>query len=361
MSDDSNDDDKEFEASQHKLDEARKKGDFPRSVDLNTASAYAGLLVAGVSIGAASLMKIGSDLAGLLGNSDTLSQSVFSSSGAPMMGGMMLNLGVGLVPWFAIPALFVILSIMVQRGFVFAPTKLEPKLSRISPISQAKNKFGRSGLFEFAKSFVKLVIYSTVLFMFLAGRLPDIMGAMALSSGQVIATLLQLCLSLMFIVLVIAFCLGAIDYTWQRAEHLRKNRMSHKEIMDETKNAEGDQHLKQERRQRALSIAQNQMMGDVPKADVVVVNPTHYAVALKWSRRPGEAPVCIAKGVDDIALAIREVAKKADVPIHSDPTTARSLFATVRIGDQITPEFYQAVAAAIRFAEAMRMKAKARI
>jgi len=358
MSEDNTDDDKQYEASQHKLDEARRKGDFARSNDLNTAGAYAGLLIAGLSVGATSLMNIGTDLSGMIGHSDTLSATLFAATGAPMMVGLMRDLGIGIVPWFAIPAVCVILVLITQRGFVFAPSKLEPKASRISPISQAKNKFGRSGLFEFAKSTSKLILYSTVLFIFLMKRLPDIMGAMALSPGQVTATLLQLCVSLMFIVLIIATALGVIDYTWQRAEHLRKNRMSRKELTDENKNAEGDPAMKQQRRQKGIAIAMNQMLGDVPEADVIIVNPTHYAVALKWDRTGGGAPECVAKGVDLVATRIREVAQENAVPIHSDPPTARALHATVEIGAQIPRDHFKAVAAAIRFADRIRTVAK---
>ncbi len=358
MSDDSSDDDKQYEASQHKLDEARKKGDFPRSTDLNTAAAYAGILVVGLTVGATSLVSMGSNLSALLGRSDTLSTTVFASSGAPMMGGLMRDLGVGLAPWFAIPAVVVILSIIVQRGFVFAPTKLEPKLSRISPISQAKNKFGRSGLFEFAKSFAKLILYCTVLFLFLANRLPEIMSTMALSPGQVIAALLRLCISLMSIVLVIALALGVVDYTWQRAEHLRKNRMSRKEMTDEMKNSDGDPAMKQQRRQKGISIAMNQMLGAVPDADVIIVNPTHYAIALKWDRLGGRPPECIAKGVDLVATRIREKGQENAIPIHSDPPTARALFATVEIGDPVPHDHFRAVAAAIRFADRIRKAAR---
>lgn len=358
MSEDSNDDDKQYEASQHKLDEARKKGDFPRSTDLNTSAAYAGLLMTGLTIGTYSLIEIGNLLAGLLGHSTELSLSIFGASGAPMAGNLMRNLGFALSPWFAIPAVLVIISIIVQRGFVFAPSKLEFKASRISPISQAKNKFGRNGLFEFAKSAAKLLLYSTVLFIFLAGRMEEIVGALALSSGQVIATLLQLCIAMMSIVLVISFALGIVDYTWQRAEHLRKNRMSRKELTDEAKNSEGDPAMKQQRRQRGVEIAMNQMMADVPDADVIIVNPTHYAVALKWNRAGGGAPECVAKGVDLVAAQIREVAQENGVPIHSDPPTARALFATVEIGQQITRDHYKAVAAAIRFADKIKQAAR---
>ena len=357
MSESDNDDDKQYEASQHKLNEARKKGDFPRSTDLNTAAAYAGILIVGVSIGAASLMAIGASLAGLLGRSDTLSANVFMADGRPMMGGIMRDVGIGLSPWFGIPALMVILSLILQRGFVFAPSKLELKLSRISPISQAKNKFGRSGLFEFAKSFCKLILYCTVLFLFLAGRMSEILATMAFSPGQVTATLLRLCISLMSIVLIIALLLGIVDYAWQQAEHLRKNRMSRKEMVDENKNSEGDPAMKQQRRQKGVAIAMNQMLGDVPDADVIVVNPTHYAVALKWDRVGGGAPECIAKGVDNVAGQIREIAQENAVPIHSDPPTARALYATVEIGEQIPKDHYKAVAAAIRFADRIRKAA----
>jgi flagellar biosynthetic protein FlhB len=126
------------------------------------------------------------------------------------------------------------------------------------------------------------------------------------------------------------------------------------------KEAEGDPHLKQHRRMRAQELAMNQMMADVPGADVVIVNPTHYAVALAWDRGPGSAPVCVAKGRDQVAARIRETARQAGVPVHADPPTARALFATVEIGAQIAPEHYRPVAAAIRFAEAMRRKARQR-
>lgn len=358
MSDQDTDDDKQYEASQHKLTEARKKGDFPRSTDLNTAAAYAGLLVAGVSVGAVSLIETGAILAGTLARADEVSAQVFASSGAPFMGGVARDLSLWLAPWFAIPAVAVILSLILQKGFVFAPSKLELKLSRISPVAQAKNKFGRTGLFEFAKSFAKLVLYSTVLFLFVLGRLPEIMGAMAVSSGQVIALLLQLCMALMGIVLIIALSLGVVDYAWQRAEHLRKNRMSRKELTDETKNSEGDPALKQQRRQKGMAIAMNQMLTDVPDADVIVVNPTHYAVALKWDRTGGGAPECVAKGVDLVAARIRECAQENGVPIHSDPPTARALHATVEIGQHIPPDHYKAVAAAIRFADKVRKLAR---
>ena len=128
--------------------------------------------------------------------------------------------------------------------------------------------------------------------------------------------------------------------------------------MDELKESEGDPMMKQQRREKAVSIATNQMLRDVPEAAVVIVNPTHFAVALKWDPSAPHAPICVAKGVDLVAARIREIAQENAVPIHSDPPTARALHATVEIGEEIRPDHYAAVAAAIRFADMLRAKAR---
>lgn len=349
---------KSFEPTQKKLDDARKRGEFPKSTDLDTAASYGGLLLAAMAAGTASISQIGTALSNMLDQADTLSEVWFNDGAAPMSAGLLATIALPVLIWFVIPAAGSILSVIAQRAFVVAPEKLQPKLNRISPLSNAKNKFGRSGLFEFAKSFVKLTIFSLLLGLFLLWRLPEIVVTAQLEPIMGLGVLAQLGIEFLTIVLVIAAAIGAIDLLWQRQEHIRKNRMTRKEMTDETKQTEGDPHLKQQRRQRGYDIAMNKMLADVPEADVVVVNPTHYAVALKWSRAPGAAPECVAKGVDEIAARIREVASENGVPIHRDPPTARALFASVEIGQEISPEHYQAVAAAIRFAETMRDRAR---
>jgi flagellar biosynthetic protein FlhB len=134
---------------------------------------------------------------------------------------------------------------------------------------------------------------------------------------------------------------------------MAKNRMTRQEVLDEMKQSEGDPQLKARRRQKAQEIALNQMLQDVPDATVIVVNPTHYAVALKWSPMDPSPPVCLAKGVDHAAARIREAAAQADIPIFSDPPTARALHATVEVGEAIDREHFAAVAAAVRFARAL--------
>lgn len=352
---------KSHEPTQKKLDDARSKGEIPKSTDLTTAAVYGGLLLAVIALGGSSVAAIGSAMSILLDQADTLSTQWFQDGAAPLTAGLLGTLSLPLLGWFGVPAIAALLATIAQRAFVVAPEKLKPKLNRLSILSNAKNKFGRSGLFEFAKSFFKLSVFSAVLGLFLYLRLPEIIATASLAPAIGLRVLSDLAIDFLAIVLAIAVSVGAVDFLWQHHEHLRKNRMSRKELTDETKQSEGDPHLKQQRRQRGYDIAMNRMLADVPEADVIVVNPQHYAVALKWSRAPGTAPVCVAKGVDEIAARIREVAVEAAVPVHRDPPTARAIFATVEVGHEILPEQYQAVAAAIRFAETLRARARGRL
>ena len=354
------DDDKQFDPSQKKLDDAREKGEFPKSTDLTTAAAYAGLLLVCVSVGPASLIGTGSVLEVLLDQADEMAALTLSGSPQPVLAGLVLAVAAKMAPWFGLPAAFALLSIAAQRAFVIAPSRIAPKLSKISPLQGAKNKFGRQGFFEFIKSFAKLMLYGAVLGVYLVTQRDRMVAAMSLSPGMITVELGRMVVTLLLLVLAIAGTLGVVDLLWQRAEHMRRHRMSRKEMMDEMKESEGDPAMKQMRRQKAVEIAMNQMLADVPKASVVIVNPTHYAVALSWAGTAGSAPVCVAKGVDEIAARIREVATDNGVPIHADPPTARALHATVEIGHEIAPDQYQAVATAIRFAQTMRAKAKGR-
>lgn len=360
MSANSDDTDKTHEPTQHKLDEARKKGELARSADLTSAVAYLGVLLAGLAAGAASVQRVSDAMMVLLDRPSELSALFFGGRAAAPVGGLLAAIGLGLLVWFALPAAGALLGVLAQRAFVVAPSKLACKASRINPVANARNKYGPSGLFEFAKSALKLVIYSVSLGIFLSTRLSDMAGSMH-AGPQAIATLMaRMLVDFMVLVCIIALAIGAIDYLWQRHDHMRRNRMSHQEVRDEHKKHEGDPHMKQERRTRATRIASQQMMSDVPQADVVVVNPTHFAVALKWSRAPGSAPECVAKGVDHMALAIRDLAIEHGVPVRHDPPTARALHATTEVGQQIAPEHYRAVAAAIRFAETLRRRAGSR-
>ncbi len=351
---------KSHEASQQKIDKSRKKGDIARAPDVSAAAAYLGLYIAFAFIGLRGAADGAGVLAQVFANADTLSGQLLAPGGSMLAASLFGQSVKVLIPIFLLPFLAALLISLAQRVFVVAPDKIIPKLNRISPIGGLKNKFGVKGLVEFLKTVIKMILVSTGAYLYLRSIEDEILGVARAEPTEVVILMGRILAAMVLMVTAIAIMIALADFMWQKYQYLQKLRMTHKEVKDESKESEGDPHMKSQRRGRAHEIATNQMLHDVPRADVVVVNPTHYAVALEWARKPGTAPVVIAKGVDDVARRIREVASDSGVPIHSDPPTARALHATVEIGHEIDPDHYRAIAAAIRFAAEMRAKAKER-
>lgn len=352
--------DKPFDATPRKLEQAREQGEIVRSADLNTAVVYGGFLLFGALLAPWLFDTLGRLTEVSLDHASDLAALMTAPGGAGVAFGVTWPAVLPGLALLVAPALLLVLALVAQRGIVFSPDKLAPKLSRISPIENAKQKFGAEGLFQFAKSAVKLVLVSVILALYLWARADPVLNAIHLTPGQIIGSLTRLTLEFVAVFFALSLVIGVVDWAWEWRRLLFRNRMSYQELRDETKASEGDPYLKQERRQRGQLIATNRMMTDVPRADVVVVNPTHYAVALAWQRGRGQVPVCVAKGTDAVAARIREVAAENGVPVFSDPPTARALFAALEVGDPITPDLFRAVAAAIRFADAIRARAKRR-
>ena len=185
---------KSHEPTQQKLQKAREKGDVARSGDLSVAAAYGGFLLAAFAVGETSLRGTGALLITLFDQADEMAALVFEGGPAPVSGGVALHLTGAIAPWFAIPAIAVLASVVAQRALVFAPDRIRPKISRISPVANAKNKFGRHGFFEFGKSFLKLLLYSTCLSIFLRARLPDLLQTVETGPRACAALLVQSCL-----------------------------------------------------------------------------------------------------------------------------------------------------------------------
>jgi flagellar biosynthetic protein FlhB len=351
---------KSFEPTQRRIDQAREKGDVPRSTDLNAAAAYLGLLGVIVASGGGMGTDLVEALAPFLGSADRLEGRLLAPGGLAVAGHLVGGAVWAIAPLFLVPAALVLASLLAQQAIVASSDKIMPKASRVNPIEVAKNKFGPTGLMEWLKSAVKMLLVSGAVWFWLIARIPDLVGLAASDARGLPRHLGDVMVSLLTVILLIAGSIAALDYLWQRYDHLRKLKMSYEELKKDSKETEGDPYLKQARRRRAEELATNRMLQDVPKADVVIVNPEHYAVALKWSRAKGAAPICVAKGVDAVAQAIRVRAMEAGVPIHRDPPTARAIHASVEIGREILEDHYRAVAAAIRYAEDMRKRARER-
>ncbi|MEM7056331.1 MAG: flagellar type III secretion system protein FlhB [Pseudomonadota bacterium] len=344
---------KTHEATPQKLERARKKGEIARSMDVQTFAAYLGFISAIFLAGAWSASRVGETLMTFLARPQELADLHLSAS-SDIFADISLRVIGAVSPILAAPAVLIVLLLISQKAIILAPEKLQPKLSRISPVSNAKQKYGPHGLMEFAKSAVKLTAVAGVLAIAVLAELDRLPSYVRLQPGFIPELLSRQFWNIATGVLILAFSIAVLDFLWQRHSHLKKMRMTHQEVKDETKQSEGDPHMRASRRDRAREIASNRMLHDVPNADVVIVNPTHFAVALKWSRLPNTVPVCIAKGEDELARRIRLRAEQAEVPIHQDAPTARSVFAMVEVGHPIEPDHYKAVAAAIVFADKLR-------
>ena len=362
MSEEQDKSQKSHQPTEQKLQELRKKGEIPRSSELNAAVALTSLTLLSLFFGSAAIALVGENLRGFFWLWEGFESIDHLFERARDLRALTFDttLPVAGIVFFA--GGMVLIGLIAQRAVVFAPEKVKPKLSRISILKTAKSKFGAPGMFEFAKSFAKLVVYSGTLSLLMYGHRDEILGSLWGSAGQISGLMMRLTLEMLAISSGIALTLGALDFLWQRQHFLNSHMMSRQDIKDEVKRSEGDPEQKAERQRRAKEVAQNRMMRDVPLADVVVVNPTHYSVALKWDRESkGAAPVCVAKGVDHLASRIREIALENGIPIFSDPPSARAMHASVEVGDEIEFEHYEAVAAAIRYADVLRRKTKARI
>ncbi|WP_134682419.1 flagellar type III secretion system protein FlhB [Paracoccus ravus] len=349
-------DDKQFEPSPQKLRRAREEGHIPRSTELTAALTFLGLWGAYALSSAAMIPRWQAMAARALGGEpmpETGRDWIFDiAHGLGIHASAMVLLFVGLT---ALPVIF---GLIVQRSVVFIPKKLFPDGGRINPLRNAKQKFGKEGLISFTISLIKastVIAGGVFLYRWLAWWIITSDRAIG---AQWIDGMNFVTLWMIYLALCTGVVFAGIDVLWKRFAYMRQQMMSRQELLDENKENEGDPQFKAVRRQKSVDIVLSSMLANVAKADVVIVNPTHYAIALEWKRGSGRAPVCLAKGVDEIAARIREQATEHRVPIWSDPTCARALHASVAIGEEIQAEHFAPVAAAIRFAESIRRKVR---
>ena len=341
--------DKSFDATPERLRKARKQGDLATSPEVTTAAASAGVLFGLMMVGAGILPAIDA-LAGVFERPEEAASAFLRGEGTGLSGA-----GARLILPLVLPgAALVVAALAAQQAVVFAPSKLQPKLSKIDPVKGLSRRYGPQGLAEFARAAVKLTGVSVAGALYLWAR-RDAYGAMVgLPISELPEAMRGELVAVLGLGVLITLVAAAVDLPLRRARHASRLRMTRQEVQDENKETEGDPNAKQNRRKRGAEIARNQMLRDAGEATVVVTNPTHYAVALRWERDGETVPVCVAKGTDHLALAIRARAQAAGVPIQEDKPTARALHASVEVGEPIRPEHYAAVAALIRFADKVR-------
>lgn len=356
MSEDQDPESKTEEPTDKKLSEAREKGQVVKSQEVPH------LVMVGMSLALMMMMlpwgmaKIAAAIHPFLERAEQMPGD--AASVGRMLLAVMVDVGIVL----AIPLLlFMVAGVaatVLQIGFmVNAEQGLKFDFGKLNIIKALGQKFSKRNLVEFLKSVAKLVIVTVVVFILLRPLWGSVEYLIALPLETSIAKTIDYAEKILFGVLIVIAFLAAADYLYQRYEFMQRMRMTKQDIKEEFKQSEGDPMIKGRIRQLRMQRARSRMMSNVPTADVVVTNPTHFAVALGYDPQKSAAPVVLAKGADLIAAKIREIAEANGVPLVSNPPLARALYATADIDDEIPTEHYQAVAQIISYVYKLKRKA----
>ena len=327
-------------ASQKKIEDSRKKGQVPKSNDVNNfvtlLGAFAFLLFFGPSL----ISKTKQWLSHYIVSSADI-ERVLTPHQLFIEG---MNYFLDFIIVLFLPMMIVgVVSNIAQTGFLFVMEPLKPQFSKLNPIQGFKEMFSQRKWFDLLKNILKLGLVVFISWQFIADKQTDLLNLSYMKLTDALFILGSFVRDLMIRILVLIGVLSIADYAFQRYKFMDDLKMSKQEQKEEYKQLEGDPIIKGLRRQKQREIAMNQMMKMVPEATVIVTNPTHYAVALRYRMDQDNAPVVLAKGVDAKALKIREIAKEHDIPIIENRPLARSLYATVDVNYEIPFEMYEAV------------------
>lgn len=334
-------------ATPRKRQELRRQGRVSKSQDLVSMVVFVGVLLcihwAGGNAAARLAAFMRSSFAGLATASITPRTLAELSSRVALL--LLSVIG----PVVAIALVLGVAANVLQTGVVASAQPLIPDFTRINPLAGAKRFLSGRGMVELAKSLAKIGIIAWLAYSTIAAGYADLLQCsradIQTMLGVVGALLFRVVLRISLLLLVLA----ALDYAYQRWSYERSIRMTRQEVREEVKNQEGNPQMKSRIRSRMRQLARKRMMAEVPKADVVITNPTHYAVALKYDARAMNAPQVVAKGAGEVARKIRELAEANRVPIVENPPLARGLFKSVEIGQEIPSTFYAAVAEVLAF------------
>jgi flagellar biosynthesis protein FlhB len=332
--------------TQKRLDDAHERGDVAKSQEVNTW-----FLIGGATLVMSSFSgSIGSGIQLPLRN--LIANSWMINVDGPGLLALTQSLGYAVMAALGMPFLFLIIAAlagnMIQHKMVWSAEALTPKFSKISPMAGAKRIFGKQAAANFLKGLFKLIALGVVMMAVLWPERHRLDAMIRFEPEAIMGVTTTLTLQLMGAVVAMLALVAIADFFFQYRQWYEKQKMSQQEIKEEYKQSEGDPHIKGRIRQMRHQRMKKRMMAAVPKASVIITNPTHYAVALSYDRGM-PAPICVAKGIDAIALKIREVAKAHDIPIVENVALARALHASVEIDDEIPVEHYKAVAEIIGY------------
>ena len=343
--------DKTEEPTSKKIEDAKKEGNVSKSMEVTGATVlfFGSLyLLFFSSFSMMEIKKLMMFTYGFIGKE--LDSTIFYA----ITYSVTLTLLKALAPLFILIIVLVLASNFAQFGLVVVPLKFD--LQKLDPIKGMKNIFGFKKLIEALKLTLKLIIIIVVMCILFLLTNKQFLAMMNQETMATISSMLELSIYFIFTILLIIIIFAIIDFYFSRHYYMKSLRMSKQEIKDEYKNMEGDPQVKGRIRRIQMQMAQKRMMSSVPDADVVITNPTHYAVALKYNNTVDSAPKIVAKGIDFLALKIKDVAKEHKIPIIENPALARSLYDQIDIDREIPSEFYKAMAEIFSYVYELKRK-----
>ena len=346
-------DDKTEDPTQKRLDDALAKGDVAKSQEVNTWFVIAGGTLVLSTFSSSTAIGILTPLRNLIANSWMI------RTDGPGLLSLMQTLGIAVIAAIGVPLLMLMLAAiagnMIQHRLVWSTESQTPKFSKISPGAGFKRIFGKQAAANFLKGIFKLVALGAVMMAVLWPERERLESLLRIDVASILPATTSLTVHLMGAVVAMLAAVAIADYFFQYRQWYERQKMSLQEMKEEFKQSEGDPHIKGRIRQLRQQRMKKRMMAAVPKASVIITNPTHYSVALAYDRSM-QAPVCVAKGVDVIAFKIREIAKDHDIPIVENVPLARALYATVEIDEEIPVEHYHAVAEIIGYVMGLKRR-----
>jgi flagellar biosynthetic protein FlhB len=354
MADDRDDAQQTEQPTQKRLEQARESGDVVKSTEVTSFSLLAGGTLALAMFGKSTMLGIAGLLQMFVEQPDTI--SVDGAGLASMFRGLLSHLAILLAPLIGVLVACAVAGHVLQSRPGFTTDKIKPDLGKLSLIAGFKRLFGLEGWLNLLKGLLKIAVVGVAIWTQVWPERGMLESIFSQSPVGVVDDMGHLLFKVLMASLAALAVIAGADYFMQYIRFMKRNRMSKQEVKDEYRQNEGDPAIKAKIRQLRNDRSRKRMMAAVPEATVVLMNPTHYAVALKYEAGKTSAPICVAKGVDALALRIRAVAEDNDVPVVENPPLARALHASVEIDEAVPPEHYKAVAQVIGYV--MRLQGK---
>ena len=343
-------------ATDKKRDDARKKGQVPQSKELNTAVLIIGFCGVSSALGGYMLKGIMENFTSSFGQISSILSNQNDKAILGMISSSIIQFILICLPLWGCLFLFAFLICYIQVRFKVSFEPMKFKMSKMNPLNGIKRIFSKDTVISLILSVVKVIVLGSIALNIIKGKVPQFIGLYQMNTAVILKVIAKTVVDLGFFVGGAFLVLAVIDYVYQYYKHEENLKMTKQEVKEEFRNSEGDPQIKSKIKQKMRQASMKRMMQAIPEADVIITNPTHFAVALKYNEATGNAPIVVAKGVDYVAQKIKEKGREYHIEIVENKPLARSLYYTVDLDKEIPPELYGAVAEVLAFVYNLQKK-----